>query len=47
MNFKDLNAQLSSLNEEEKKSFSSSYKAYRARSTREDDTSIIKSKAYT
>ena len=46
INFHDLNEQLSNLTEEEKKGFSSSYQAYRARSARDSESSIIKSKAW-
>ena len=41
MNINNLNAKLSSLNEEERKSFSGSYQAFRAKSARDDDTSIV------
>ena len=41
-----MNEQLSNLNDEEKKGFSVSYTAYRARVARDDDTSVVRSRAY-
>ena len=44
--YRDLNEQLSNLSEEEKQGFTGSYKACRARVARDDDTSVVKSRAY-
>ena len=44
--YRDLNEQLSNLSEEERKGFAGSYKAYRARVDRDDDTSVMKSRVY-
>ena len=41
-----MNEQLSNLSEEEKQSFAGSYAAYRAKVARDDDTSVVKSRAY-
>ena len=46
ISYRDLNEQLSNLNEEEKKGLAGSYTAYRARVARDDDTSVVKSRVY-
>ena len=44
--YRDLNEQLSRLNDEERKGFAESYKAYRARAARVDDTSVMRSMVF-
>ena len=46
LSYRDLNEQLSNIGVEEKQGFAGSYTAYRASFARDDDTSVVKSRAY-